>query len=95
MKDGIDMGPCLSYWRLSYRRKFIRTLWMAPFVLFAIGLAATASYLVFGPALHLAPLQITSVAALIMSMAWIVQAGYNLVRWRMEHGSSHEASAGS
>lgn len=27
MKDGIDKGFCLSYWRLSYRRKFIWSLW--------------------------------------------------------------------
>ena len=34
MKGGIDQGRCVSYWKLSYRRKFIRTIWI-----FAIGLA--------------------------------------------------------
>ena len=29
MNDGIDEGFCLFYWRLSWRRKFIRTLWIA------------------------------------------------------------------
>lgn len=28
MKDGVDKGFCISYWRLSQRRKFIRTLWL-------------------------------------------------------------------
>ena len=28
---GIDEGFCLTYYRLSYRRKFIRTLWMMLF----------------------------------------------------------------
>ncbi len=32
----IDKGFVWSYWKLSYRRKFIRTLWMIPFVLLAI-----------------------------------------------------------
>jgi len=27
MRGGVDLGFCLSYWRLSYRRKFIRTVW--------------------------------------------------------------------
>jgi hypothetical protein len=26
MKSGVDRGFCLSFWRLSYRRKFIRTI---------------------------------------------------------------------
>jgi hypothetical protein len=28
----IDKGFCIQYWKLSYRRKFIRTIWMLPFV---------------------------------------------------------------
>ena len=31
MKGGVDQGICFDYWRLSYRRKFIRTLWYIPF----------------------------------------------------------------
>ncbi len=30
----IDKGFSFSYWNLSYRRKFIRTLWMTPFIVF-------------------------------------------------------------
>lgn len=28
MTGGQDQGFSINYWRLSYRRKFIRTLWM-------------------------------------------------------------------
>ena len=31
MSGGIDKGYCLEYFQLSYRRKFIRTLWLLPF----------------------------------------------------------------
>jgi hypothetical protein len=30
MTDKVDKGFCLNYWRLSYRRKMLRTLWMIP-----------------------------------------------------------------
>jgi hypothetical protein len=42
MRRGVDRGPCFSYWRLSYRRKLIRTCWFTPVslaVLAAIQLA--------------------------------------------------------
>ena len=29
-KNGVDDGFQLIYWKLSYRRKFIRTLWLIP-----------------------------------------------------------------
>lgn len=32
----IDKGLVWSYWKISYRRKFIRTLWMIPFLVLAI-----------------------------------------------------------
>jgi len=34
----VDKGFELIYWKLSYRRKFIRTLWTIPFSIFAIAL---------------------------------------------------------
>jgi hypothetical protein len=38
MTVGIDQGYCINYWRLSYRRRFIRDLWITPvaFVLIAL-----------------------------------------------------------
>ena len=34
--EKIDKGFELVYWNLSYRRKFIRSLWATPFLIFAI-----------------------------------------------------------
>ena len=34
--EKVDKGFELRYWKLSYRRKFIRTIWMAPLVPLAI-----------------------------------------------------------
>jgi len=28
----VDQGFCVNYWRLSYRRRMIRDIWLAPFV---------------------------------------------------------------
>ena len=36
--DKVDKGFCLSYWKLSYRRKFIRTLWTGAFIIPLFGL---------------------------------------------------------
>jgi hypothetical protein len=33
MKQGIDQGFELLYWKLSHRRKLIRTLWITPLML--------------------------------------------------------------
>ena len=32
----VDKGFELVYWKLSYRRKFIRTLWMIPWTIVAL-----------------------------------------------------------
>ena len=36
MNNKTDKGFELNYWKLSYRRKFIRTLWVTPFMLAVI-----------------------------------------------------------
>ena len=36
VNKNVDKGFELSYFNLSYRRKFIRTLWVLPFLLLAI-----------------------------------------------------------
>lgn len=28
----VDRGFCVNYWKLSYRRRMIRDIWLAPFV---------------------------------------------------------------
>ncbi len=36
---GIDKGFCLNYYKLSYRRKLIRTLWLSPVVLMVLAVS--------------------------------------------------------
>ncbi|WP_294187434.1 hypothetical protein, partial [uncultured Clostridium sp.] len=36
MDKKVDKGFQLIYWKLSYRRKFIRTLWLIPFSVVAL-----------------------------------------------------------
>ena len=36
--DKVDKGFELIYYKLSYRRRFIRTLWLIPWAIFALGL---------------------------------------------------------
>ena len=36
MSQKVDKGIELCYWKLSYRRKFIRTLWIIPFEVIVI-----------------------------------------------------------
>lgn len=74
MADKIDKGFSLSYWKLSYRRKFIRTLWMLPIcivVLVFFYLSSPQDTLVLG----------ILVLALIVS---IIQLVYNYVKWKAE-----------
>lgn len=37
MKNKVQGESNLCYWNLTYKRKFIRTLWMTPLVILAIG----------------------------------------------------------
>ncbi len=45
MKNGKDKGFCFLYFDLSYRRKFIRTLWMIPFCLLPLRMPENAKVL--------------------------------------------------
>ena len=45
MRNGTDQGFELVYWKLSYRRKFIRTLWVSPLILFPFFLPADNSFI--------------------------------------------------
>src|SRR4051812_43564310 len=47
MKNGVDQGASFVYWRLSYRRKFIRTLWLSA-VIFPILFALRVDGFVVG-----------------------------------------------
>ena len=66
---GTDEGFCLSYYHLSYRRKFIRTLWL----------------LLFSPLLlFLPPIPYRETVLAFILVTGILQAVYNYRKWRAE-----------
>ena len=70
----IDRGFELVYWKLSYRRKFLRTLWMSPFIL----LAVISTYIAW----HSNAISIS--VAFVLTVVEIVQAVYNYKKWKDE-----------
>jgi len=72
MANKVDKGFELMYWRLSYRRKFIRTLWMTPFLLGTIIL------------IFVSPLNIVYAVAIsiILLVIFLIQLIYNYKKWK-------------
>jgi hypothetical protein len=83
MTGGVDRGPCFSYWRLSYRRKFLRTVWMATAVLaFMIFFQVIGFPWKWGvPRDSDAEREQWLLIGLVAVLAG-VQAGYNYLRWK-------------
>jgi len=69
----IDKGFVWSYWKLSYRRKFIRTLWVIPLLIVLIILLIT------GFNQHSIISIILSVIAILSFPAQLI---YNYIRWK-------------
>jgi hypothetical protein len=65
---GIDEGFCLSYYHLSYRRKFVRTVWM----------------MLFSPILLFLPLPDPAMWFAAVILLGILQAVYNYRKWQTE-----------
>lgn len=72
--EKIDGGFAFCFWNLSYRRKFIRTFWMLPF------LAAVICYLHITYKSYL----LTCIVGVILSAIFILQAVYYYKKWKME-----------
>ena len=72
MSEKIDKGFQLNYWKLTYRRKLIRTLWMAPFVFLVLLLPADFALL---------PLPRNGLIVIVLALSG-VQAAYNYYKWR-------------
>lgn len=71
----IDKGIVLCYRKLSYRRKFIRTLWMLP-----IGIALIIYYhITFQSFLW------TCIIAIVFGIMFLSQAIYNYKKWKNEN----------
>ena len=74
MQGGCDKGFCLNYGKLSYRRKFLRTVWMTVF-----GLSVAACVLTTRPASRTS---LTFTLLAILTLIALAQAGYNYQRWQ-------------
>jgi len=72
MNEKIDKGFCASYWKLSYRRKFIRTLWMSPFALFFF--LFPANYMFFG--------MDRNIFIVFILVLGILQSLYTFYKWK-------------
>lgn len=61
-----DIGFVFFFWNLSYRRKFIRTLWLLPILVIAVFYIHITfqSYL------------LTSITGIVLSIIFIIQAVY-------------------
>ena len=74
MSEKVDKGIMICYWQLSYRRKFIRTLWMIPI----------AVVVIFGFYYKFRSLLWTCLIVAIFIVAIFVQAFYNYKKWQEE-----------
>lgn len=74
MKNKIDKGFCFSYWRLSYRRRFLRTLWMTPLVL----LVPFYAYA------QMRSVSLAVVVALVLLIVYGLQLTWNYRAWKRE-----------
>ena len=72
MNEKIDKGFCISYWKLSYRRKFIRTVWMTPFAFLLFLFPANYKFLNMNRAVFF-------VFILVLGMS---QAMYTFYKWK-------------
>ncbi|WP_312648956.1 hypothetical protein [Aminipila sp.] len=69
-----DKGFEICYWNLSYRRKFIRTLWITPFTIFACLLVW-----------HVYHSKILTVGySIIITVVGVIQAIYTYRKWKNE-----------
>ena len=72
--EKVDKGIELCYWKLSYRRKFIRTLWMIPIAIVIIFYFHTT----FQSILQ------TCLVATLLAIMLLIQAIYNYRKWKNE-----------
>lgn len=73
-EEKVDKGIELFYWKLSYRRKFIRTLWMFP--IFAI--LIILRHITFQSSIQ------TFAIEILIFVLLLAQAIYNYKKWKNE-----------
>lgn len=74
MSKKVDKGFQLIYWKLSYRRKFIRTLWSIPIFVISIGIIIFLGNGIF----------MSIVMPLILIILFIIQLIYNYIKWKKD-----------
>lgn len=70
----VDKGFEFIYWKLSYRRKFIRTLWMTPLGVLLIALLSLSNRTIL--------FKITGIA--IIFSTYLIQLVYNYKQYKMK-----------
>jgi hypothetical protein len=75
MKTKIDKGFCVSYWSLSYRRKFWRIIWTG---------ALIPSFFLFPTSYAFFSMVPRNTFLLVIFVMWSVQAIYNYSRWKRD-----------
>lgn len=70
----VDKGFELVYYNLSYRRRFIRSLWCIPWTIAILALIQW----VFGFSIFL------SICGIVSVIGFIAQAAYNHRKWKQE-----------
>lgn len=74
MSEKVDRGIELCYWKLSYRRKFIRTLWLIPVDIIVI----VEFYKMFQS------YTFTGIIVVMLFASIFIQAIYNYRKWKNE-----------
>lgn len=73
LKDGSNKG--IIYWKLNYRKKFMRTLWMIPFSVFVLIMLFTFSE---------SPVHLKIIATSILLVTLLIQLIYTHYKWKNE-----------
>ncbi|PRR77085.1 hypothetical protein CLLI_26030 [Clostridium liquoris] len=75
----VDKGFELFYWRLSYKRKFIRTLWMIP-----IDIIVSVFLILKGDTLF-----INRVIPILLIILGGIQLIYNYLKWKKDENNAN------
>jgi len=70
----VDKGFEIIYWNLSYRRKFIRTLWMTPFCVVLMIFTWTTGERII----------INRVIPSVIIIIYFIQLFYTYLKWKKE-----------
>lgn len=79
-KENVDKGFELGYYILSYRRRFIRSLWLIPWCILALWLLHWVGASNF----------VVILVAIIFSVTAYLQARYNYKKWKEEEENGKE-----